>query len=293
MRHRVWWFWSLGFLLFVAGAALLAWRATHLPPRGATHLPRQITVHWWPPAGTVIGVRAPITITLPWPRPAAAVAAALATDSGGRPRVQALSDHVLRLWPPVGGWPAHRRLDIRLRLARLYAGYDGVLPVAQESLPVDDDRTIVVNLTHQVMQVYQAGTLVRTMPVSTGVLPDYATPTGTFWIFRRVLDDHMRGGTPGQSGYYDVPHVPFAQYIFGGIAIHGAYWNRHFGMPTSHGCIQLATRRHNPHPDDLPEDAGWLWHFAHLGDPVMVMGTTPARPTMPTRYPAPPARHSV
>jgi lipoprotein-anchoring transpeptidase ErfK/SrfK len=134
---------------------------------------------------------------------------------------------------------------------------------------------------------------VRTMPVSTGAPPNYVTPTGTFWIFRRVRLDRMRGGTPGEPGAYDVPHVPFSQYIFGGIAIHGAYWNRRFGVPRSHGCIQLATREYNPDPTGVAEDAGWLWHWAHLGDPVMVTGSTPDRPTVPARYPTSPAQRSV
>ncbi len=155
----------------------------------------------------------------------------------------------------------------------------------QTVLHTDDGKVLRVDLTTQTMEAYEDETLVRVMPVSTGTSPRWTTPTGTFYIFRRVLDDHMQGGEPGTKDYWDVHHVPYAQYIYRGIAIHGAWWNNHFGIPRSHGCIQLSTRIHNPHPQHIIDNAKWVWDFADLGTPVIIFGQTPQNSSTPLSYP--------
>lgn len=149
----------------------------------------------------------------------------------------------------------------------------------------DDGKILLVNLSTQTMEAYEDGILVRVMPVSTGTAPNWTTPTGSFYIYRRVKDDHMRGGTPGTKDYWNVRHVPYAQYIYQGIAIHGAWWNHHFGTPRSHGCIQLSTRFRHPQPDSIVDNAQWAWEFADLGTPVKVFGKTPLSAQKPLSYP--------
>ncbi|MFN8424586.1 MAG: L,D-transpeptidase, partial [Anaerolineae bacterium] len=41
--------------------------------------------------------------------------------------------------------------------------------------------------------------------------------------------------------------------------IHGAYWHQSFGIPVSHGCVNLQ-----------PGDAAWLWEWSAIGTPVIV-----------------------
>ena len=48
---------------------------------------------------------------------------------------------------------------------------------------------------------------------------------------------------------YSYEEVPFTQYI-GRVALHGAFWHDQFGVPRSHGCINLS-----------PADAEWLFGF--------------------------------
>ncbi len=141
-----------------------------------------------------------------------------------------------------------------------------------------DPRILRVNLADQTMEAYEGPTRVRVMPVSTGVYPQWKTPTGTFWIYKRVRDDHMTGGIAGTKDSWDVEHVPYAQYIYQGIAIHGAWWNHQFGIPRSHGCIQLSTAG--------VDNARWVWQFADIGTPVIVYGQTPRGPASPSPYPA-------
>ncbi len=42
------------------------------------------------------------------------------------------------------------------------------------------------------------------------------------------------------SGGYELRDVPWIQYFAAGYALHGAYWHDVFGIPRSHGCINLA-----------------------------------------------------
>jgi lipoprotein-anchoring transpeptidase ErfK/SrfK len=41
---------------------------------------------------------------------------------------------------------------------------------------------------------------------------------------------------------YRFDDVPWVQYVYNGIALHGAFWHDGFGQPKSHGCINLSPR---------------------------------------------------
>jgi hypothetical protein len=152
-------------------------------------------------------------------------------------------------------------------------------------VPGPRQNWIKVDLTNQTLTAYRGATPLRIMLISSGVAPRWRTPTGLFWIYQKRLDDRMRGEDPKTGERWDVPHVPYAQYFEGGIAIHGAWWNHAFGTPNSHGCIQLSTRMQNSDPD-APEDAGWLYQFTRVGTPVKIVGTTPdPRARQPVAYP--------
>lgn len=64
---------------------------------------------------------------------------------------------------------------------------------------------------------------------------------------RRRLANIQRGRHPEYgvtmrrgSGAYELRDVPWIQYFEAGYALHGAYWHDVFGIPRSHGCINLA-----------------------------------------------------
>lgn len=59
-------------------------------------------------------------------------------------------------------------------------------------------------------------------------------------------------------GYY-LPDVPYVMYFYRGYGLHGTYWHNNFGVPMSHGCVNLRT-----------EDAAWLFDWASVGTPVTV-----------------------
>lgn len=149
-----------------------------------------------------------------------------------------------------------------------------------------DERWLKIDLSNQTLTAYQGSTAVREMPISSGVRPQWTTPNGTFWIYRKIVEDRMRGHDQHSGERWDVTHVPWAQYFKDGIAIHGAWWNHRFGIPKSHGCIQVPTRTFNPHPGNTPDDAAWLYRFTTVGTMVRIVGTTPERClSQPLPYP--------
>ena len=42
------------------------------------------------------------------------------------------------------------------------------------------------------------------------------------------------------AGNFELRDVPYVQYFQDGYALHSAYWHDHFGLPRSHGCINMA-----------------------------------------------------
>lgn len=109
-----------------------------------------------------------------------------------------------------------------------------------------------VDLSDQRMYAYEGDTLVRTFVVSTGT---WQTPTlkGRFKVWIKLKSAPMSG-----PGYY-LPNVPHIMYYDGDYGIHGAYWHNNFGVPMSHGCINLNLT-----------DAEWAYNFASVGTVVNI-----------------------
>ncbi len=136
-------------------------------------------------------------------------------------------------------------------------------PVTPEEItPLSPDvanKRIVVDVTYQTMSCYEGNTEVYFCRVSTGAKFDaegnpvdkWATPLGTNPIWRKLVSLHMTGGTTG--GGWDVPAVTWVSLFVGsGVAIHGTYWHNDFGVPRSHGCVNVTH-----------EDAKWVFRWTH------------------------------
>lgn len=74
------------------------------------------------------------------------------------------------------------------------------------------------------------------------------------------------------STNFELRDVPWIQYFSAGFALHGAYWHDVFGVPRSHGCVNLA-------PIDARVVFNWTdppvpkgWHGINVGD-EMGLGT--------------------
>lgn len=272
MNHHV----RIIFLAMIAVALTTISWTRNLPHGDPAAMVRRAAVRF----GTLpprVGIDQPVSLTTPLPESLAAVRQHLTVVPTVPVRIRERDpDHFLIM--PRSLWPG------KSRIALIYRGSAAHLQVA-----TDDSREIEVDLSQQTLIARQDGRVVRTIPVSTGVAPRWSTPTGTFWIYRRVEDDHMVGGEPGTPNHWDVEHVPYAQYFTGAVAFHGAWWNHRFGRPISHGCVQLPTDESPAGPTGEPAEARWLWNFADIGTPVVVIGQTPDTTTTakaPLPYPA-------
>lgn len=124
-------------------------------------------------------------------------------------------------------------------------------PLSPE-LPVENKR-VEVRLNEQLLLAYEDGQSVFAARVSTGgrrLSGTYTTPVGNFITYHKRPTRHMANGDIASNGF-DFPGVPWVLYITeSGISFHGTYWHNDYGIPHSHGCINLT-----------PQAARWLYRW--------------------------------
>lgn len=129
-------------------------------------------------------------------------------------------------------------------------------PPTETSTPVIltdiDGRWIDMDLSEQMMRVYEGTTLLDSFLVSTGI-SIYPTEVGRYWVYAKFPKYTMTG-----SDYF-LPDVPYTMFYSGDFAIHGTYWHHNFGTPMSHGCINMDTK-----------EAEWLYNWADIGTIVNI-----------------------
>ena len=109
-----------------------------------------------------------------------------------------------------------------------------------------------MSILRQSLVAYEGTRPVFATLVSTGVdgLGDpeetHSTVRGAFVIHTKHVTATMDSDEEGDV--FDLRDVPYVQYFHEGYALHGAYWHDSFGIPRSHGCINLS-----------PPDASWLF----------------------------------
>jgi lipoprotein-anchoring transpeptidase ErfK/SrfK len=113
-------------------------------------------------------------------------------------------------------------------------------------------RWIDVNLSEQRVYAYEGDIVVNAFIVSTGTSRT-PTVTGKYKIWIKLKSTTMSG--PG----YHLTNVPYTMYFYKGYGLHGTYWHNNFGVPMSHGCVNLS----------IP-DAQWLYNWAFEGTEVNV-----------------------
>ncbi len=109
------------------------------------------------------------------------------------------------------------------------------------SVPASEKR-IEVRLADQMVIAYEGDQQVQLFRCSAGITKYYEplTPTGTFTTDYKRPSRHMIDGNNHQMNTYNLPGVPWISYLdVNGISFHGTYWHNNFGVPMSHGCINL------------------------------------------------------
>lgn len=137
------------------------------------------------------------------------------------------------------------------------ASHMRLLP-AQELSPLSaqvphEAKRLEVHLPEQLLIAYEWNQPVFMARVATGAKfsnGDFSTQPGRYITFHKRPSRHMAAGNLAANGY-DLPGVPWNSYITkSGIAFHGTYWHNNFGLPRSHGCINLT-----------PQAARWVFRW--------------------------------
>ncbi|MCA9879485.1 MAG: L,D-transpeptidase family protein [Thermomicrobiales bacterium] len=137
-------------------------------------------------------------------------------------------------------------------------------PVLPTPIPADAPtwgQWLDINLTQQLMTVYDGATPLRTIVVTTG-MAGWETPPGYFTIVSRVANETMTSGAIGAENFYRLDDVLFTQYFTDyGHALHFAWWRTKetIGRPGSHGCINM-----------LLDDSRFIWDWATIGTPILI-----------------------
>ena len=114
----------------------------------------------------------------------------------------------------------------------------------------EHERWFDIDLDTQILVAYEGTLPVYATMVSTGK-KDTPTPTGIWRMWKKAAEFDMKG-LSGEDPY-SVATVPWTQFYDPneGVALHASYWHDRFGMPRSHGCVNLS-----------PIDARWLYFWS-------------------------------
>jgi hypothetical protein len=141
-----------------------------------------------------------------------------------------------------------------------------VKPIPLETLaPISPEievqhKRIEVDLTTQTLTAYEYDNAVLKTEISSGINSariagqiSTKSPVGEFRIQYKIPAKHMGDGNLfADADDYELPGVPWTCFFTNqGHAFHGTYWHENFGVPMSHGCINMHT-----------EDAKWLFRWA-------------------------------
>jgi lipoprotein-anchoring transpeptidase ErfK/SrfK len=112
----------------------------------------------------------------------------------------------------------------------------------------NDANKVEIDLTRQVLFLYEGGSLSKILPVSSGTAQT-PTPTGSYKIYHRAY-----GWETSPLG-----RLYNSQYFIGGYAVHGSLSVPNY--PASHGCVRISMAA-----------AEWFPDHVGIGTPVYVLG---------------------
>ncbi len=143
---------------------------------------------------------------------------------------------------------------------------DAELAPLSPDVPPEKKR-IEVSIAMQTLKAFEGDQVVFETKISSG-LPDSRpnppggiptdTPKGTFNVQSKMPSKHMGdGNVTTDLEAYELPGVPWSCFFEPktGVATHGTYWHYNYGVPMSHGCVNMK-----------PEEALWIFRWT---TPVM------------------------
>ena len=170
-------------------------------------------------------------------------------------------------WRPKNYWKAGTDVSVDVDVNGVDAG-NGIYGQEDRavSFSIGDANIYKVDAqTHQ-MKVFSNGSLLRTIPITTGK-DGFTTRSGTKVIIEKFESKRMNSETVGITGSeaYDIDDVQYAMRLtYSGEFIHAAPWSvgSQGSANVSHGCTGMST-----------DQARWLYSISKRGDVVEYTGT--------------------
>ena len=125
--------------------------------------------------------------------------------------------------------------------------------------PFAGEKRIEVDLRKQQLTCYEGSQVVFTTLVASGLGGELATPAGEKCVLLKQASRHMcnrpykEDMPPPVGEIFDLPGIPWNTFFdLSGTAIHGTYWHNDFGIPRSHGCLNVSC-----------DAARWIYRWVH------------------------------
>jgi lipoprotein-anchoring transpeptidase ErfK/SrfK len=169
---------------------------------------------------------------------------------------------------PKDLWPGDMDVEVDLNLTGVQAK-PGVFGEANttEIFSFRPSMVSVVDANTHTMNVYKAGQLLRSIPVTTGK-PGFETRSGTKVLITkersRIMDAATGGTSLDDPEYYRVNAEYAMRLTYSGEFVHAAPWSTgaQGSANVSHGCIGMSTA-----------NGEWWWNQNEIGDVVIVENT--------------------
>jgi hypothetical protein len=127
--------------------------------------------------------------------------------------------------------------------------------------PFVGDKRIEVDLDKQLVSCFENGEIVHSCRCASGAaftmadgsIANFGTPRGEHNVLLKQASRHMIGEDENSPDFFDLPGIPWDTFFdLEGRAIHGTYWHNDYGVPRSHGCVNVS-----------PEDARWIYRWTY------------------------------
>jgi lipoprotein-anchoring transpeptidase ErfK/SrfK len=159
-----------------------------------------------------------------------------------------------------------------------YEAFDELPPTASYWVPAQDvriiprgeiapinpfvgDKRVEVDLSKQRVTCFENGQIVfscgcasgAAFTLADGSIANFGTPRGDHYVLLKQASRHMVGEDENSPDYFDLPGVPWDTFFdLEGRAIHGTYWHNDYGVPRSHGCVNVSI-----------DAARWIYRWTH------------------------------